>query len=688
MHFSTPARILRSCLPLFAASAVFVSVPTAHAEPDDFSAWTLSLSPTFSMPLSSGDFKPNELFASAWGGSVGAEYQLSSYMTSSLPLSLRLGMAYSSGGLLPSGGIEVPGASTSLSLAPRLRLLGFMDAGLSIGKLSTGTSSTYGATRVGGGLGFSVMDSLDARLDASLLYKFGLYGGLGVSLGVGYRLPEASSSGGLKLLELGALKLDNVFPIFRSYYDDNPVGTVTVANSGKKAATNVRVSFLIRQYMDGAKECAVIPRIEPGKSVTIPLYGLFNDSILSVTEATKVTAAVSVEYGGGTILNRTATVLVYDRNALTWKDDRHAVSSKDPWVLDLSGNIVSAVKGSRNPEVPANLQTGVAFHEGLRAYGIAYVLSPSRPFAQAIVDTAAIDSLKFPRQTLGYRAGDCADLSVLYASLFEAAGIETAFVTVPGHIFMAFNLGITSDEAKAQAIDEREFIVAGGKLWIPVETTMRDSGFLEVWRKAASQWRTATARGEAGFFPVHEAWRTFAPVGLPADGSNVVAPAADKVAAGFEPELAKVVKLGMNARLTRLGPLPASGTAKYLNDRGVIYAKYGMFAEAERDLKKAAADQFAPAVINLGNVAFMKSDYRAAYDYFSRAAKLSPDNPRLLVSLATAAASMGRTDEVIATLERVSKLDQKIAERYASLVQSSSSATRAAEAGKGEIIWF
>ena len=158
--------------------------------------------------------------------------------------------------------------------------------------------------------------------------------------------------------------------------------------------------------------------------------------------------------------------------------------------------------------------------------------------------------------------------------------------------------------------------------------------------------------------------------------------------AGFEPELAKIVKLGLSARLARLGSIPASGSAKYLNDRGVIYAKYGMFAEAERDLKKAAAEQFSPAVINLGNVAFMQSDYRTAYGYFTQAAKLNPDNPRLLVSLATVAASMGRTDEVIATLERVRKLDPKTAERYASLVQTSSSTTRAAEIGKGEITWY
>jgi transglutaminase-like putative cysteine protease len=35
-----------------------------------------------------------------------------------------------------------------------------------------------------------------------------------------------------------------------------------------------------------------------------------------------------------------------------------------------------------------------------------------------------------------YRAGDCDDLSILYCSLLEAIGIRTAFVTIPGHIFM------------------------------------------------------------------------------------------------------------------------------------------------------------------------------------------------------------------------------------------------------------
>lgn len=90
--------------------------------------------------------------------------------------------------------------------------------------------------------------------------------------------------------------------------------------------------------------------------------------ILSVTEATKVAAEVSVTYRGGE-LAKSATIVVYDRNALTWTDDRIAaafVSSKDPWVLDLSGNILAAAKASGTPSCP---RTSRPASPSTKAYG-------------------------------------------------------------------------------------------------------------------------------------------------------------------------------------------------------------------------------------------------------------------------------------------------------------------------------
>jgi len=674
------------------AAVVALSTLAASADP----AFTVTAAPLVTLPLSSGAFGPNESFDVAFGGSLGLEYALAT----PVPLALRLAGAYSAGGLLPAQGVAVPGtlseltvlagASAGLPLNRALSLRGFLDGGLALGRLDSGDPVPYGSARAGAGLELRLADAFSARLDASWTYMFGLYGGLGATLGVAYHIPTAGSLG-VRALQFASTEVGNVFPIFRSYYDDNAVGTVRIANPGRRAVSGVKVSFFVRQYMDAPKECAVIERLAPGQEAEVALLGLFNDRILSVTEPTKVSAEIILEDASGATQSKSVTVLVYDRNALTWVDDRHAaafVSSKDPWVLDLSGNIAAAVKDGRNPELPENLQTALAFHEGLRVYGISYVLSPNRPFASGSVDAAAVDSLKFPRQTLGYRAGDCADLSVLYASFFEAAGIETAFITVPGHIFMAFDSGLTRDEAAARAMDARELVLVDGKAWIPIETTLRSAGFLEAWRNAAAQWRDAGAKGLAGIQPVLEAWHTFPPVGLPADSSSGVPPPAKAVRAAVDAELAKAVALELRGRLERLGPQPAEGSARFLNDRGILYAKYGRYDEAERDLKAAAKAQYKPAAVNLGNVAFLRADYKTAYERYAEAAKLDAGNPRILASMARAAAALGRSDEVATLLGRVRALDPRLADRYASLADSAAATTRASQAGKEETLWF
>jgi hypothetical protein len=637
-------------------------------------------------------------YSTAWGGSLTAEYALKA----SIPLALRLGAGYSIGGLQSFEGVSVPGslneflflagASAGKDLTRSLSFHGFLDAGLAYGSLS-GTSSAYAAGQAGFGLGLKLSSSLAARLDLAALYKAGLYGGIGAILGLNYTLPARARSERPRLLELLSISMNGVFPVLRSYYDQNPVGTAKIANTSKETASDVRVSFIVKQYMDAPKECAVIGKLEPGASIEVPLYALFNDRILDVTEATKVAGEVSVEYGVDVSQSRATTVLVNDRNALTWSDDRKAaafVSSKDPWVLDLTGNFMATVRSERNAELAKNLQTAIAVHEGLRTYGIGYMLSTTRPFERTVVDTAAVDSLKFPRQTLTFRAGDCADLSVLYASCLEAAGVETAFITIPGHIFMAIDLGIAPEETRARAMDQRDLIVRDGRVWVPIETTMRDSGFIEVWKKGAEEWREASAKQVAAFYPMHESWKTYAPMGLPADGTSVELPASGKVGAAFSAELVKAVDAELGSRLAAMGPLPASGLAATaaLNARGVLYGKFGRYDDALRDFQAAAKAGSVSALVNLGNVSMLKSDPAGAYGYYQQAAKQVVGNAGLYVDIAKAAAALGKSDAATAALDEARKLDPAAADKYARLAQAGSSGTRAAEIDDDQVAWF
>ncbi|HUX38926.1 MAG TPA: hypothetical protein VMV44_13585 [Rectinemataceae bacterium] len=684
----------------FAVSALSLAISSFPMLGQDPSPWTFTAAPTYLLPLMSGDGGTNTLFGPVLGGTGAACYRVSPF------LSLRSGASWTNAGFMPYSGIAVPGglgeftllvgASTGTTLGSLFSLDGFLDGGLSYGMLSTGPSSAYAALRTGAGLDYTFAQDFAARLEATFTYKSGLYGAIGASLGLSWSPPVAKASENhLRLLRLSSPEIESVFPVLRSYYGDHPIGTVSLTNIGRQAATDVHVSVFMKQYMDAPKESAMIPSLAPGASVKIPLTALFNDSILSVTEATKALAEVIVVYGEGGSISRTATVLVQDRNALTWNDDRKAaafVSSKDPWVLDLTGNFIAAVKDSRNTEVPKNLQTAMAIHEGLRAYGLGYVLSPNRPFVQSVVDQAAVDNLKFPRQTLGFRSGDCADLSVLYASCFEAVSIETAFITIPGHIFMAFDLGLSQAEAAAQGIPARDLIVMDDHVWIPIETTIRDKGFDEVWRAAVDEWKGNADSGLAAFYPIHDAWSAYAPVGLPADGSTVPLPARAAFMPDFTAQVAKEVSRELEARIAALGPKPTAADQarqKYLNDRGVLYGRYGRFDEAWKDFQVAARAGSVSALVNLGNIDYMRSDLAGAYQYYQQAAVQSPNNVKLLINLARVASALGKNDVVAATLARLGKLDPAIAAQNSTLSQAKAPAsTRAAEVDGDAVNWL
>lgn len=130
----------------------------------------------------------------------------------------------------------------------------------------------------------------------------------------------------------------------------------------------------------------------------------------------------------------------------------------------------------------------MALHETLTLYGLNYVIDPTTPYKEFSKKRQEIDFLQFPKQSLDYRAGDCDDLSILNCALLGSVGIETAFITIPGHIFMAFSIDMTPDEARKRFLRADELIFREDKTWIPVEITEIGGGFLKAWQRGAKQW--------------------------------------------------------------------------------------------------------------------------------------------------------------------------------------------------------
>ena len=658
--------------------------------------------------------------------SLGATLKLQGRMhLGAFPVYPLLGMDYA---LLPSqadASISLLtawlGAGSRLALGPRLSGRVSGGGGYYYGLLNSGSVSDSGPAYEGGlAVDFLVNPRIDLSIGVFYQGYPGLYTGInavfGTAIHIGdtrereQRLEESRRKRGQQLpdllkpepgrgLELVSVTYDDIFPVFHKHYDDHPVGVAVIENLEDEPLQEIKIQLLIKQYMDSPKLCAEIPELAAGESTEVELYALFSDRILEITEGTKVPADLQVEYlmqGRQYGELRVETMRLLDRNAMTWDDDRRAaafVTAKDPAVLGFSKTISALVSDRGLKAVSTGLQTAIAVHEGLRLHGLSYVTDPQTPYVELAKTTNKVDYLQFPRQTMQYRAGDCDDLSILYAAMLESVGIETAFITVPGHIFLAFMAESDPETAARTYLNQQDLIFLKDRVWIPLEVTERE-GFLTAWQQGAKLWREAAAQNSAEFFPVHEAWESFEPVGLPGGQTaqgELALPDREKIENAYYAELMRFIDREIYPRVKQLeNQLSANkGDIRMRNRLGVLYARYGVYDKAKAELEKVVGlREYAPSLCNLGNISFLEAEYMKALTYYQRANAANPGNSAVLLGLSRVHYELENYTMSRLAHQELARVNSDLAEKYAFL-RVEGSGERAAEAGslKGEVLW-
>ena len=499
-------------------------------------------------------------------------------------------------------------------------------------------------------------------------------------------------------LQLLAAGFDVVFPVFYRYYDSNPVGSVTFRNQSTRPISNIELVVNIPRFMDVAQKQAVPNELAAGEEVQIPLNVLFNDGLLGVTEGTRVAGEFRVAYeigGSSESYEVDAPLNIADRNAMTWDDDRKAasfVTAKEPNVLTFAKNVSSVVRSVGYATLNTPFRTGMAMLETMALQGINYVVDPTSPYAEFSNQPFVIDFLQFPQQTFQFRAGDCDDLAICYASNLQAVGVQAAFITIPGHLYSAFSTGLT--EAQARSVFNRadDLIIHDGIAWIPVETTLLQDGFLEAWKIGARQWRENTSRDQARLIPIEAAWEVYQPVGFDFQSQTaIVVPSPDAIETAYSLELQRFITQEIRPQVARLETrIEATGDPRQINRLGVLYARYGMFDEAEQKFKEALAEgPQADAYLNLGNLEFLRGDLLEAADLYEQAQDLAPENPSILLAVAKVHHELenyGMAERAYTTLQEVAPL---VAADFEYLQFRGSDAGRASDAAdqRNVIIW-
>lgn len=279
-------------------------------------------------------------------------------------------------------------------------------------------------------------------------------------------------------LETKEIQTDQLFPVFYSYYSEHPFGALTFENKESNTITDVEVSVFVEQFMSNPEKTFTAKKVARGETFTVPLVAFLNENILNTMSVSETAVQVKVNYkslGKRKQFTQNIVLNTVSRNSMTWEDDRRAaafVSGRDSAAYSFAQRVKSIVRDYLDPDVPQNIQYAAAIFSALKVYGINYVIDPASAFVDN-VGTKTVDFLQFPYQTLLYHGGDCDDLTILNCALLESLGIKTAFITVPGHIYMAFDSGVSVYQKEKV----KNHVIFEGIVWIPLEITLCQDDF-------------------------------------------------------------------------------------------------------------------------------------------------------------------------------------------------------------------
>ena len=387
-------------------------------------------------------------------------------------------------------------------------------------------------------------------------------------------LPVLSKTSGLAEVIIADVALSDVFPAQIAHYATSPIGTITLHHSDKLAlaASALTLSIFIPEAISFPSEMR-IETLAAGGKTTLPIsVHLDAAKIQALRGQTPAQAEIRLEYKlgeGKQASTRIVPVLLRGRDALAWSDERSIAAFVTPEEESIRNVARAAAKASAGRGTSLQqTATAIAEWRALSALGIRYVKDPEIPARGSVIDAVSV-----ARDTLKSRAGDCDDLSVLYASALEAVGIETALVLLPGHVLPAFSPGPSPGSASLLTTVASRVLVKDGRACIPIEATLIGGSFVDAWQSAADI-IGRTKSSDVTVVALHDAWLAYPSTPLPgqpvdvAVDSGSIEPDVNDTLAALEMRRASEI----DARIGALAGVVASGSANDVSELAWLMA--------------------------------------------------------------------------------------------------------------------
>jgi tetratricopeptide (TPR) repeat protein/sugar lactone lactonase YvrE len=450
------------------------------------------------------------------------------------------------------------------------------------------------------------------------------------------------------------VRIKEIFPsLYKNYNDPSvmPMGELLLANNTAQPAppNSITVTLFIPEIMT-EPSTQKVPALVGFSNTPVKLSALLDEKkVLNRNESMKAQATIEMSYmrdGEKKSVSRQIQITIHGRNAISWTDKRRLASFVNP-------NVEALINYNKKIDVmfrdaPAYSMNKVVL-KSMQVFTIltkskfVYSPDPEQSFALVTTNTDILDYLQYPAETLVRRSGDCDDLVTVYSGLLENAGINTAYVDVPGHVFMAFDSQIKPNEIAASGFDPKDVIVMYEKVWIPIETTLIGTqSFLTAWKSAAERYYKELANGNfPEIVPMSDARKVYQPSTFVPEKFAEVEPVSNQeVIAEYQQQvselLTKTKKEVLREMENRYVNEPQNVFVK--NKYAMLLAQIGKSADADKILLEALAlSPGNPAVLNnLGNVAYFRGDADRAIEFYGRAAAIGDSDGEIFVNLAKA----------------------------------------------------
>jgi hypothetical protein len=329
--------------------------------------------------------------------------------------------------------------------------------------------------------------------------------------------------------------------------------------------------------------------------------------------------------------------IVYSRNAIDWNDGTACVASfinpNDPVIRDFVSRLLSTQSDdSSMGYIFSNIRAAIRVYNGVCDYGMQYLADPSSPYHQIKDQASGLDNIQFPVELLNSKTGDCDDLTVLFCNLLESAGIETAVVDVPGHLFMMFNTGVPWAYRMAFQVDESMLIKHRGQVYVPVELTELKSSFWRAWQSGAEQVHRWENLSSLTIIDIGESWKLHPPVPV-----------------RIPLQISPVYSSSLDSLVTQDFGYIQTAQKDYMNTQ-----YQGSIASLSKD----------PAVLNRAAISqIFAGNLKEGEDLLRRAMDLEPAQIQTLVNLANCLTLQDRWEEATAIYDQIddSKMTETIA---------------------------